>query len=128
VSNVNSRIVAQNLVATSGNWKENSVRSAGSLSFHMEIVMFKMPAAILENTKLDRFHPIVFRWNPQPSADAGEHVSRYKSAAHCTGGFKTIEEAQAAIASHENWWATGEVFSWDGEDIPAMIRWYENKL
>jgi hypothetical protein len=81
-----------------------------------------------ENTKLDRFHPIVFRWNPQPSADAGEPVSRYKSAAHCTGGFKTIEEAQAAIASHNNWWPTGEVFSWDGEDIPAMIRWYENKL
>ncbi len=86
--------------------------------------MQNKPAGILKNAKLDRFHPILFRYGPAPSSDASDDVQRYKSSGHHTAGFDTEEEAKAFISELGGYANTGCVWEWDGEDIPAIVQWF----
>ena len=91
-----------------------------------------MIGGILHNTKLDRYHPIWFCPAPMPSdADTDYNMLRHRSKGHHTEGFETLELAQAYITDacaksegeHQD---CGAVWSWDGEDIPAMTQWFPN--
>jgi hypothetical protein len=77
---------------------------------------------ILHNTKTDRYHPITFRYAPTPSG-----LDRYKSGGHHTSGFDTRSEALDFINNTMVNYFPGftpclaKDFSWDGENIPAMV-------
>ena len=79
------------------------------------------PTAILKNNSTNRFHPMPFRQSPRPSDDPSSPVCRHKSIGHHATGFETIEEAQEYILKEEFMWPTGDVFEWDGKDIPGTI-------
>lgn len=87
-----------------------------------------MIVCMLHNMKLDRYHPIFFRMSPLPGNP--DKLIRYKSAGHHTDGFASREEA---IASTEDERFKdfeldfGSDFEWDGEDIPALVIFRENK-
>lgn len=74
--------------------------------------------AILKNERTGRFHPVAFRASPRPS-DTGD-VVRHKSIGHHTDGFATLEEAMAFIEESPVMVSMGAVFSWSGDDVPAM--------
>jgi hypothetical protein len=83
---------------------------------------------ILQNTKTNRYHPILFRRAPMPGgADAELTHQRYRSAGHHTIGFDTLPEAQANIvqmcATH-GLMDSGCLYPWDGEDVPAMVEFF----
>lgn len=82
-------------------------------------------AGILRNAATDRYHPIIFRPAPMPGgADAEMSARRYRSAGHHTTGFATLAEAEAHIAEHPEWTATGAAWEWDGEGVPALTSWF----
>ncbi len=86
----------------------------------------KYPTGVLENAQTNRFHPISFRCSPAPSGPMefnGTKLERHKSLGHHTEGFDTIEEAQEWIKNHESCEFMGDVWLWDGTDIPAMVQW-----
>jgi hypothetical protein len=82
----------------------------------------RQPAGILQNRKTGRFHPIVFRLSPRPSSDDSDKVQRFKSAGHHTEGLATLEEAKTFIVDRPDWKDSGAVWSWDGDDVPAMVQ------
>ena len=79
------------------------------------------PTGILKNTKTGRFHPIPFRMAILPG---GVDAGRYKSIAHHTSGFDTIEQAKDHIAGREDFLDTGKIYDWDGEGVPAMVEFF----
>lgn len=53
---------------------------------------------ISENLTTGRFHPFIWRPAPTPSDD-GTGLLRYRSKAHHTGGFDTLEAAKANVSA-----------------------------
>jgi hypothetical protein len=90
--------------------------------------------SMLHNTKLSRWHPIIFRESPLPGGGGSMQSIRYKSVGHHTEGFETREAALAAIDSIIEKITpdcVGPVvkcldgdFLWDGEGIPAMVVFF----
>jgi len=91
--------------------------------------------AMLHNTKLKRWHPIVFVESPLPGPPSADKPVRHKSKGHHTTGFATRQEALDHIKNDLGQKikeiAIGDVrealdkdFAWDGEDIPAMTIFF----
>jgi hypothetical protein len=89
--------------------------------------------ANLHNTKTNRYHPILFRESPLPSASTGSSLMRHKSIGHHTDGFDTRDEALSYCEKMARDLETeaGGVrlcldrdFAWDGEDVPAMVVFF----
>jgi hypothetical protein len=90
------------------------------------------PAGILKNEKTGRFHTIVFRMAPMPGVGADDMaVQRYKSLGHHTVGFDTLAEARADLAAtsgtDRDCVDCGAIWEWNGEGIPAMVRFFNLK-
>jgi hypothetical protein len=99
------------------------------------MIMFNCVIAMLHNTKLNRWHPILFSENPLPGPSEPGKIVRHKSAGHHTEGFATQAEANAdaeklAIRVRET---SGDgacrlmldrVYEWDGTDVPAMVEFF----
>lgn len=84
--------------------------------------------AMLHNTALNRWHPILF-WNyPRPSEDENEPATRYKSRGHHTEGFDTQEAANGhakELAERQSGrFVPDLIYQWDGEGVPAMIEYF----
>lgn len=96
--------------------------------------MFNPFLAILHNTKLDRYHPILFDERPLPGPPSPDKPIRHKSVGHHPDGFTTREEAikhveEKVIAMREAGepelkLATLADLVWDGEGIPAMVAFF----
>lgn len=81
----------------------------------------------LHNLKTNRYHPILFQYKPLPGGDG---PNRWKSSAHHTDGFDTREQALEFIRSDDKRNAALAIerdFSWDGEDIPAMVVFFSQQ-
>lgn len=91
-----------------------------------------MLITIRRNALTNRFHP--FLWIPAPlSGDIGSDVVRYKSKAHHTTGFETLEaaqkEAREAIAPYveKNYGSAvlevdeAEDDAWQADEVPASV-------
>jgi hypothetical protein len=85
---------------------------------------------MLHNVHNNRFHPILFLYNPLPG---GGGPDRHKSKGHHTEGFATREEAEAFVGTTMVKYAQnfGEpklclenLFPWDGEGTPAMVVFF----
>jgi len=79
------------------------------------------PTCILLNTLTKRWHPIAFRPYPLPGP-SGENHGRYKSIGEHREGFGTIEEALQHINGTEEFRLVGNIYGWDGKDVPAMVE------
>ncbi len=88
---------------------------------------------MLHNTAAGTYHPIFYLESPLPCGEAANHITRYKSKMHHTGGFKTLEEATADIHSNlvarikENFFTAPDIeienhIEWNGEGVPADIQ------
>jgi hypothetical protein len=89
--------------------------------------------AMLRNTKLNRWHPILYLENPLPGmgfeADGNNKLVRHKSKFHHTAGFEKRDEAITAAAdlikqSGGTKTALDEDILWNGEDIPADVGFF----
>lgn len=90
---------------------------------------------MLHNTVAERWHPILFIYNPLPSSagDVDEPI-RHKSKSHHTIGLATREEAldfandqMTAYAKKfgaDPLFCLEKDFPWDGENIPAMVVFF----
>lgn len=81
----------------------------------------------LHNLATNRHHPILFRESPLPGNP--ENLVRSKSAGHHTVGFDTREESIAECQSMAKRLDGADLcidsdFSWDGNDIPAMVAFF----
>ncbi len=96
----------------------------------MEDVETRPVLAMLHNTAKDRWHPILFRFDPTPSG-----MSRHKSKNHHTEGFDNRADAEAFTRTEYAAFARKffgveprlcleRDFSWDGGDIPAMVIFF----
>ncbi len=92
--------------------------------------MFNPIIAILHNTALNRWHPIVFDERPLPGPDSPDKPVRHKSQGHHTEGFETREAALESIngplKEHipNAKCALEKDFEWDGQDTPAMVVFF----
>ena len=86
--------------------------------------------ANLHNIKTNRYHPIIFMENPQPSYKPGDSCIRSKSVGHHTIGFDTREQALADCRELAEGYYKGATlclakdFAWDGEHTPAMVVFF----
>ncbi len=87
--------------------------------------------AMLYNSKLDRWHPILFLESPLPGPPSLDKPVRHKSRGHHTIGFESREEAvESARESGERIEKTETRFVldsdilWDGEGIPAIVGYF----
>lgn len=91
--------------------------------------------AMIHNTKLSRWHPVIFVEKPLPGPYEENKPVRHKSAGHHTTGFATRQEALDYIAKElrpmTESRAIGEVkesldkdFAWNGEDVPVMTIFF----
>ena len=83
-----------------------------------------LPAGVLCNTATGKFHPVFFRLSPAPSSDPLESAQRYKSSAHHTEGFGSLDEAKNFIAELVGYVDTQMVWDWDGNGIPIVTAWF----
>ncbi len=104
--------------------------------------MFSPIIGMIHNTKLNRWHPVVFQEKPLPGPPSADKPVRHKSVMHHTTGFpsraEALENIDADLMPQVKSSAIGEVqtsldkdFPWDGEDIPAMVTFFakvEGKL
>jgi hypothetical protein len=84
--------------------------------------------AVVQNHKLNRFHPIFFGLASPPSGDDDLAAQRYKSVSHHTEGFATLDEAVQEM--HETCRIDGcgistALFHWDGEGIPKSTAYFD---
>ena len=96
------------------------------------MILAKPVIALLHNTKLNRYHPVMF---VPASAPGGKHLSRYRSLAHHTEGSESREEAlkdaDGRVADFcreklgEPHLCFARDFPWDGEGIPAMVVFFD---
>lgn len=83
--------------------------------------------AVLHNTKLNRWHPILFAESPLPGNP--RNLVRHKSRGHHTNGFESREEAianakeGAAQIACTRFVLQADI-PWDGEGIPAMTAYF----
>lgn len=93
--------------------------------------------AMIFNTKLNRWHPVIFREAPLPGPDSLDKPVRHKSQGHHTAGFEKREDAVAEannfakqIVEHGMWSGCKTCLEpeqdvpWDGEDIPADVAFF----
>jgi len=84
---------------------------------------------MLQNTKTNRFHPILFRQAPMPGgADLTNQMQRYKSYGHHTEGFDTREQADAHVTltcAQQGCLNSGASWEWDGAEMPAMVEFFD---
>ncbi len=90
--------------------------------------------AMLHNTKLKRWHPVVYLESPLPGkgfeADGDASLVRHKSKMHHTTGLETREAALVnALELLKKCEGTktslDEDIPWDGEDVPAGVAFFE---
>lgn len=93
--------------------------------------MFNPIFAMLYNTKLERWHPILFVERPLPGPYSPDKPVRHKSHGHHTEGFATREEALASIDEYTKRpglegcrLELDADMEWDGEDMPAMVMFF----
>jgi hypothetical protein len=94
-------------------------------------MLFNPIISLIHNLKTDRYHPVIFEEKPLPGGpDSGAPV-RHKSKGHHTEGFDTRELALAHIENElkvkipeARVVTDGGDFPWDGEDIPAMVHFF----
>lgn len=97
--------------------------------------MFNPVIAMLHNTKLKLWHPIIFVESPLPGPESEAKPVRHKSKGHHTTGFATRQEAlddiKNSLGPRVKANAIGDVreclekdFVWDGEGIPAMTVFF----
>ena len=91
---------------------------------------------ILHNTKLNRWHPILFWECPPPSGHLGA-CFRWKSRGHHTSGFPSLAEAEKYIHEHglpeqhkhkqggHVYFDTDQPVEWNGEGTPAAVLSFE---
>jgi hypothetical protein len=79
------------------------------------------PMGMLKNTLTGRYHPIAFRLNIY--ATPIPNFEKYKSLGHHTAGFDTLEEAMQFIKDDPSMVFTGDMWEWDGVNMPAMVAW-----
>lgn len=81
---------------------------------------------ILHNTKENTWHPILFVESPLPG---NKGPIRHKSKGHQTIGLDNIDECIKGcenLAQEVNGkFITNNVIDWDGEDVPACVRFFE---
>jgi hypothetical protein len=96
--------------------------------------VFNPVIGMLHNTKLNRWHPILFVEAPLPGPpDVGEPV-RHKSKGHHTAGFETRELALARAEELAKQIAPDSIgpvsmslekdILWDGDGIPALVTFF----
>ena len=91
----------------------------------------RCPAVLLKNEATGRFHPMIYRRAPLPSADQYAVIQRYKSIGHHTDGFDSRDAALEHIRGQKEhgWVWTGHELSWTGQDVPASVTFFdESKL
>lgn len=86
--------------------------------------------AMLQNTKTDRYHPILFAESPMAGPEYEGKPVRHRSKGHHTDGFSTRDEALQSIEDTIEKMgqpcgkSLRKEFPWDGEDIPAMVVFF----
>lgn len=94
--------------------------------------MFNPIIALLHNTKLSRWHPIVFVESHLPGPPSDDKPVRHKSKGHHTAGFATRQEALDWIRNDLKMKdsvgpvkeALDKDFAWDGDDVPVMTVYF----
>jgi hypothetical protein len=96
--------------------------------------MFNPIIALIYNTKLSRWHPILFSESPLPGPDRPDKPVRHKSTGHHTVGFATRPEAVAeangmALKLKSECVGTPRLclsddMEWDGEGIPSSVAFF----
>ncbi len=96
--------------------------------------MFNPIIALLHNTKLNRWHPILFQESPLPGPPADDKPIRHKSVGHHTAGFETrlaaLDSAKDLVtqvtprAIGPVQLALDQDMSWDGEGVPASVVFF----
>ena len=96
--------------------------------------MFNPIIALLHNTKLNRWHPILFQESPLPGPPSPDKPVRHKSVGHHTSGFETKDEAVAEASKMVDQLAPSAIgrvqlaltpqIPWDGEGIPASVIFF----
>jgi len=84
--------------------------------------------AVVHNHKLGRYHPIFFRLSSPPSGDDDLAAQRYRSTAHHTEGFATLDEAVQDMHETcrlEKCGVSTALFHWDGEGVPATTAYFD---
>ena len=85
--------------------------------------------AILFNTKLNRWHPILFYESPLPGGPGKDVPIRHKSRGHHTLGFDNREDSVvSAKEMGSNFegcrYALEADIQWDGEGVPATVGYF----
>jgi len=83
-----------------------------------------IPAALVRKTISGRYHPILFRLQPDPTGKVVVGKWRYRSFQHHVRGFETVEEARAHIATQPRWHDTGAIIDWVHPAPPMLIEWF----
>lgn len=88
--------------------------------------LFNPVITILHNTKGNTWHPILFVESPLPG---NQGPVRHKSKGHQTVGLENIDECikgcEDLAQKVEGKFITNNVIDWDGEDVPAMVCFFE---
>ena len=91
--------------------------------------------AMLYNTGLQRWHPVLFVECPLPGPESPGKPVRHKSHMHHTGGFPTREAAldganelvrtivMEKYAPSVRLLVDGDI-PWDGEGVPALVQFF----
>ena len=101
----------------------------------MNITFLNPIMALLHNTKLNRWHPILFIEDPLPGPPSLDKPVRHKSKVHHTDGYETREAGLAGAEELitrliEQGYAASikrcldNDMEWDGEDVPASIAFF----
>lgn len=93
--------------------------------------------AMFYNTKLKRWHPVIYEEKPLPGPESPDKPARHKSVGHHTDGFEKREDAMAYAETtakkivEGGMWAEVKMsvkpeydMAWDGEDIPADVAFF----
>ncbi len=99
--------------------------------------IFSPIIGMIHNEKENRWHPVLFKESPLPGPPSDDKPIRHKSHGHHTEGFDNREAAVASakeLAEQVKENAIGPVslalekdFPWDGEDVPAMVAFFQVK-
>ena len=101
----------------------------------MDILFLNPIIALLHNTKLNRWHPILYLEDPLPGPPSADKPTRHKSKFHHTEGLETREaglaKAEELIKRMIEQGYTTSVkrcldgdMEWDGEDVPASMAFF----
>lgn len=99
--------------------------------------MFNPIIGIIHNEKANRWHPVIFEESPLPGPPSEDKPIRHKSKGHHASGFdsrdtaiseaKKLAEKLAPESIGPVALALEKDFSWDGENVPAMVAFFSVK-